>query len=77
MKGQKSAIFAKKQFKHKYTIDKNYRKVKDNSHGTGKNRGAAHSKYNLKYSITKEISGVFHNGSNYNYHFIIKELRRN
>ena len=43
MKGQKSATFAKKQFKHKYTIDKNYRKVKDNSHGTGKNRGAAHS----------------------------------
>ena len=28
----------------------------------------------LQYSVSKEISIVFHNGSNYDYSFIIKEL---
>ena len=37
-------------------------------------RGAAHSICNLKYSVLKKIPIVFHNGSNYDYHFIIKEL---
>ena len=37
-------------------------------------RSSAHSICNLKFSITKEISIIFHNGSNYDYHFIIKEL---
>ena len=29
---------------------------------------------NLKYNVPKKIPIVFHNGSNYDYHFIIKEL---
>ena len=29
---------------------------------------------NLKFSVPKEISIVFHNGCNYDYRFIIKEL---
>ena len=29
---------------------------------------------NLKYSVLKKIPIAFHNGSNYDYHFIIKEL---
>ena len=29
---------------------------------------------NLRYKVPKEISIVFHNGSTYDYHFIIKEL---
>ena len=29
---------------------------------------------NLKFNVTNEIPVVFHNGSNYDYHFIIKEL---
>ena len=33
-----------------------------------------HSICNLKYSIYKKVPIVFHNGSNYNYHFIKKEL---
>ena len=33
-----------------------------------------HSIGNLKYSVPKEISIVFHNGSNYDYHIVIKEL---
>ena len=28
----------------------------------------------MKYSVPKEISIVIHNGSNYDYHFIIKEF---
>ena len=29
---------------------------------------------NLKYDVSKEIPIVFHNGSNYYYYFIIKNL---
>ena len=36
--------------------------------------GAAHSVCNLKYSVPNTISIAFHNGSNYDYHFIIKVL---
>ena len=54
--------------------DKKHRRVRDNCHYTKEYRDAAHSLYNLKYSVRKEISIVFDNGSIYNYHFIIKEL---
>ena len=37
-------------------------------------RGAAHSICNLKFNVPHEIPVVSHNGSNYDYHFIIKEL---
>ena len=40
----------------------------------GEYGSAAHSICNLKYSVPKNIPVVFHNGSNYDYHFIIKEL---
>ena len=33
-----------------------------------------HIIYNLKYSVPQEIPLTFHNGSNYDYHFFIKEL---
>ena len=36
--------------------------------------GAANNICNLKYKIPKEIPVVFHNGSTYDYHFIIKQL---
>ena len=49
-------------------------KVRDHCHYTGKYRGAAHSICNLRYHASKEIPVVFHNGSTYDYHFIIKEL---
>ena len=60
--------------KYKYTNDKNCHKVKDHCHYAGKYRGAAHSICNLKYSIPKEITVIFHSRPNYDYHFIIKEL---
>ena len=54
--------------------DKKYHKVTDHCHYTGKYRGAAHDICNFRYKIPKEIPVVFHNGSTYDYHFIIKNL---
>ena len=54
--------------------DKKSYKVRDHCHYTGKYRGAAHNICNLRYKIPKEVPVVFHNGSTYDYHFIIKEL---
>ena len=39
-------------------------------------KGAEHSICNLAYKTSKEIPIVFHNGSAYDYHFIIKELAK-
>ena len=47
-----------------------YQKVRDHCHYTGKFRGAAHNIFYLKHKAPKEI----HNGSTYDYHFIIKQL---
>ena len=65
----------------KFCDDKNkkseydlYHKVRDHCHYTGKFRGAAHNICNLRYNVPKEIPVVFHNGSTYDYHFIIKQL---
>ena len=70
---QKKCYICKKIF---CTNDSNkeYFKVKDHCHYTGKYRGAAHNICNLRYKTPKEIPVVFHNGSTYDYHFIIKEL---
>ena len=54
-------------------IKKNY-KVRDHCHYTSKYRGADNNICNLKYKVPKEIPIVFHNGSIYDYHFVIKEL---
>ena len=51
-------------------------KVRDHCYCTGKYRGAAHSICNLRYTILKKIPVVFHDGSTYGYHFIIKQLAR-
>ena len=68
---QKVCFICKKEFD---TIDKKHHKVRDHCHYTGKYRGAAHNICNLRYKVPKEIPVVFHNGSTYDYHFIIKEL---
>ena len=54
--------------------DFNNDKVRDHCHFTGKYRGAAHNTCNLRYKVPKNIPVIFHNGSTYDYHFIIKEL---
>ena len=53
--------------------DKKHRKVRDHSHYKG--NVAAHSICNLRYSVCKIIPITFHNGSSYDYHFIINVLR--
>ena len=55
-----------------FSTEKKYCKVRGHCHYTGKFRGAAHSICNLGYKIPREIPIVFHNGSKYDYHFIIK-----
>ena len=69
---QKVCYICKKNF----STNKKYCKVRDHCHYTGQYRGAAHSICNLRYQIPKEIPVVFHNGSTYDYHFIIKQLAR-
>ena len=56
--------------------NKKQQKVRDHCHYTGKYRSAAHNICNLRYKVPKEIPVVFHNGSTYDYHFIIKELAK-
>ena len=70
----KNFYICKGIFENKYLKDKKYRKVRDHCLYTGDYRGAAHSICNLKYSLPKKSPIVFHNGSNYDYHFIMKEL---
>ena len=54
----------------------NYIKVRDYCHYTGKFRGAAHKICNLMYNTPNEKPVIFHNGSNYDYHLIIKALAK-
>ena len=74
---QKKCHICQKEFcydkneKKKFKI---YQKVRDHCHYTGKFRGAAHSICNLRYKVQREIPVKIHNGSKYDYHFIIKEL---
>ena len=71
----KICYFCKKKIENEYLKDKKYRKVRDHYHYTAEYR-AAHSICNLKYSVPKKILTVFHNKSNYDYHFIRKELAK-
>ena len=68
---QKICYLCKKEFNNN---DKKNYKVRDHCHYTGKYRDATHNICNLRYKVPKEIPIVFHNGSIYDYHFIIKEL---
>ena len=57
-----------------FAEDKKYRQVRDYCHCTGKYRGAAHCICNLTLNLSIEIPISFQSGSNYDYHFMIKEL---
>ena len=65
--------------KEKFCMDKddkdyiNRKEVKDHCHYTGKLRGAAHCKCNLKHKVQKEIPVIIHNTS-YDTHFILNQL---
>ena len=68
---QKLCYIFKKEFDNN---DKKNYKVRDHCHYTSKYRGAAHNICKLRYKVPKEVPIVFHNGSTYDYHFIMKEL---
>ena len=69
---QKVCYICKKGFS---TDDNNKKcKVRDHCHYTGKYRRAAQNTCNFRYKTPKKIPAVFHNGSTYDYHFIIKDL---
>ena len=70
---QKKCYICKKRFGTDNN-NKTYNKVKDHCHYNRKYRGAAHDICNLRYEIPKETPAVFHSGSTYDYHFVIKEL---
>ena len=55
-------------------FDNDKDKVGDYCYFTGRYRGAAHNDCNLRHKIPKNIPIIFHNGSMYDYHFLIKEL---
>ena len=63
------------KFKNKYLKNKKYFNVRDHCHYTREYRDVAHGICNLKYSVPKSILIAFHNGPNYDYHFIKKKLR--
>ena len=62
--------------KNKERECKFYNKVRDIFHYTGKFRAAAHNICNLTYKVDQKIQVVFHNGSTYDYHSIIKKLEK-
>ena len=60
----------KEKLENKYVKDKIYCKVRDHCHY------AREYRCNLKYSAPRKISTAFRNGSDYDYHFIIKEQEK-
>ena len=52
------------------------KKLEDHCHYTGKYRGDAHSLCNLRYQEERDIPVIIHNGSNYDFHLLIKDLVR-
>ena len=51
------------------------KKVKDHCHFTGKYRGAAHNKCNLRCRNDHcKLDVFFHNGKNYDFHFLMQSL---
>ena len=74
---QKICYMCKKEFCTNKNDENEFKlnhKVRDHCHYTGKFRRAAHNICNLRYKIPREISVVFHSGSTYDYHVIIKQL---
>ena len=70
---QKACHICQKGFSTDYG-NRKYHRVRDHCQNTGKYRAAAYNICNFRYKTPKEITVVFHNGSSYKYHFLIKKL---
>ena len=73
-KNAKICYIIKGKFENKYLKDEKYLKVRDHCHYSAYYKGTVQSIWILKYSVPKNIAIVFHNGSNYDYNYIIKKL---
>ena len=73
---QEIVTFAENESCKSLTENKNYREIRHQCHYTSKYRGRPHSICNLKFNVPNEITTVFDNGSNYHYHFIIKNISK-
>ena len=74
---QKECHICKREFcydKSEKNRFKLQQKIRNHCHYTGKFRGATHSICNLRYKVHQEIPVKTHNGSKYDYHFMIREL---
>ena len=67
---KKFVTYSKKEFTA-YDQDKNYYRVKNYCRFTGKYQDTCHKICMSKYKTLKEIPVIFHNGSYYDYHFVI------
>ena len=72
---QKVCYIYKKEFS---TADnnKNYHNIRDHCHYIGEYKGVAHDVPSVRYKKPKKTPVVFHNGSTYDYHSIIKGLSK-
>ena len=61
---KKFCHICKEEFNEELSEDRNYSKIRNHFHYTGKYRGAAHGIYNVRYKTPKEIPVVFQNCSN-------------
>ena len=64
IKMHQDVTFVEKKFWKQFVKDKNYQKVRDHCHFTN------------RFNVSNEIPIVFHNRSNYDYHFIIKKISK-
>ena len=76
---QKVSDICKKIFstnKNDKNVFKLYHKVRNHCRYTRNFRISAHSICNLRYKTPKQIQVVFHNGSTYDYPFLINQLTK-
>ena len=62
------------KFENKYAKNKKYCKVRGHCHYTGEYKDDTQSIPDFAKSVTKKKPIAFHNGSNYDLHFVIKKL---
>ena len=72
---QQHVTFVEQKLSKRCSTDENFRIVRDYCHFISKYRDAAHNLWNLRFNEPKQFL-LFSNGSNCDYHFIIKELTK-
>ena len=77
IKTRKVCYIYEGKVQNNYLKDEKYRKVRNHSLYTWEYRGPLQIICDLKYSVPKKILIIFHNGYNYDYHFIIEKWAAN